>query len=225
MLFVISTLFLLVVVAVFCASTSRTVVVDVVIWKGIRSRSDTNRTGPESLFFYYPKLLYCPNQMLAAMLLSPNRVSLFKTLRLRSLFGARCMGHAIKTWSAFCSKAMHSYFGEGARIYSYMDECNCPISVCRRLSLIQAVRGKLILIGLVLVLGIKTRSLKEFSRYSTFHLWFAHLEARMPSRARLFKRFCAAGINERLNFNLSRRASEYPLDKPNKILSSSRDPR
>ena len=224
MLFVILTLFLLVVVAVFCASTSRTVIVDVVIWKGIRSRSDTNRTGPEGLSFYYRKLLYCPDQMLAAMLLS-LRILSFKTLRLRTSCGIRCMEHAIKMWSAFCLKAMHLYFGEGARIYSYMDECNCPISVRRRLSLTQAVRGKLILIGLVLVLGIKTRSLKVFSRYSTFHLWFSHLEARMPSRARLSKRFCAAGINERLDFNLSRRGSEYPLERPNKILSRSRDPR
>ena len=91
----------------FCASTSRTVIVDVVIWKGIRSRSDTNRTGPQGLSFYYRKLLYCPDQMLAAMLLSQNRVSLFKTPRLRAPFGARCMGHAIKMWSAFCSEAMH----------------------------------------------------------------------------------------------------------------------
>ena len=54
-----------------------------------------------------PQALYCPDQMLAAMLLSQNRVSLFKTLRLCAPFGARCMGHAIKTWSAFCSEAMH----------------------------------------------------------------------------------------------------------------------
>ena len=161
--------------------------------------------------------------MLAAMLLS-LRVLSFKTLRLRAPCGARCMGYAIKSWSAFCSKAMHSYFGEGAKIYLYMDECNCPISVRRRLSLTQAVGGKLILIGLVLVLGIKTRSLKVFSGYSTFHLWFAHLEARMPSRARLSKRFCSAGINERLDFNFSRQASEYPHEKPNQILSRSRDP-
>ena len=42
----------------------------IVVWKGIYSRSDTNRTGPEGLFFYYPSLLYCPDQMLAVMLCS-----------------------------------------------------------------------------------------------------------------------------------------------------------
>ena len=29
----------------------------VVIWKGIHSRSDTNRTGAEGLSFYYPRLI------------------------------------------------------------------------------------------------------------------------------------------------------------------------
>ena len=36
--------------------------------KGIHSRSDTNRTGAKGLSFYYPRLLYCLNQMLAVML-------------------------------------------------------------------------------------------------------------------------------------------------------------
>ena len=49
--------------------------------KGIHSRSDTNRTGAEGLSFYYPRLLYCPDQMLAVMLLSQHRVSSSKTVR------------------------------------------------------------------------------------------------------------------------------------------------
>ena len=78
--------------------------------KGIHSRSDTNRTGAEGLSFYYPKLLHCLDQMLAVMLLSQHRVSSSKTVRPRAPCGARCIGHAVKTWSAVCSEAPHSQF-------------------------------------------------------------------------------------------------------------------
>ena len=40
----------------------------VIVWKGIHSRSDTNRTGAKGLSLYYPRLLYCLDQMLAVML-------------------------------------------------------------------------------------------------------------------------------------------------------------
>ena len=65
--------------------------------KGIHSRSDTNRTGAEGLYFYYPRLLHCLNQMLAVMLLSQHRVSSSKTVRPRAPCGARCIGHAVST--------------------------------------------------------------------------------------------------------------------------------
>ena len=130
-------------------------VVVVVVWKGAHSRSDTNRTEAADLHFYYPKLLYCPDHILAVMLLSQHRVSSFKTVRPRAQCGARCMGHDVKTWSAVCSEAPHLQFGEGARPHLCMDEWNRPTSVRRRLSLTQAVRGKIIPIGLALVLGIK----------------------------------------------------------------------
>ena len=103
--------------------------------KGIHSRSDTNRTEAEGLSFYYPRLLHCLNQVLAVVLLSQHRVSSFKTVRPRAPCGARCIGHAISTWSAVCSEAPHSQFGEGARPHLCMDEWNCPTSVRRRLSL------------------------------------------------------------------------------------------
>ena len=73
--------------------------------KGINSRSDTNRTGAEGLSFYYPRLLHCLNQMLAVVLLSQHRVSSSKTVRPRAPCGARCIGHAVSTWSAVCSEA------------------------------------------------------------------------------------------------------------------------
>ena len=103
--------------------------------KGIHSRPDTNRTGAEGLSFYYPRLLHCLDQMLAVMLLSQHRVSSSKTVRPRAPCGARCMGHIVSTWSAVCSEAPHSQFGEGARPHLCMDKWNRPTPVCRRLSL------------------------------------------------------------------------------------------
>ena len=88
-----------------------------VIWKGIRFRSDTNRTGAEGLFFYYPRLLYCLNKMLAVVLLSQHRVSIAQTVRPRAPCSARCMGYVIRTWSAICSGVPRSQFGEGARAF------------------------------------------------------------------------------------------------------------
>ena len=93
--------------------------------KGIHFRSDTNRTGAEGLSFYYPRLLHCLNQMLAVVSLSQHRVSSSKTIRPRAPCGARCIGHAVNTWSAVCSVAPHSPFGEGARIvYGRMESPN-----------------------------------------------------------------------------------------------------
>ena len=86
--------------------------------------------------------------MLAVMLLSHNRVSSSKTVRPRVPCGARCMGHAIRTWSAVCSAALHSQFGEGARPHLCMEEWNCPAAVLKRLSLTQAARDKPIPTGL-----------------------------------------------------------------------------
>ena len=138
--------------------------------KGIHSRSDTNRIGAEGLSFYYPRLLHCLNQMLAVMLLSQHRVSSSKTVRPRAPCGARCIGHAVRTWSAVCSEAPHSQYGEGARPHLCMDKCNRPTPVRRRLNLTQTARGKPIPTGLAMVSGTKARSLEAFSQYSVFHL-------------------------------------------------------
>ena len=129
-----------------------------------------NRTGAEGLSFYYPTLLHCLDQMLAVVLLSQHRVSSFKTVRPRAPCGARCIGHAVSTWSAVCSEAPHSQFGEGERPHLCMDEWNCPTPVRRRLSLTPAARGKPIPAGLAPVSGTKARSLETFSQYSVFHL-------------------------------------------------------
>ena len=49
------------------------------------------------------------------MSLSQHQVSSSKTVRPRAPCGARCIGHAVRTWSAVCSEVPHSQFGEGAR--------------------------------------------------------------------------------------------------------------
>ena len=82
--------------------------------------------------------------MLAVVLLSQHRVSSSKTVRPRAPCGARCIGHAVRTWSAVFSEAPHSQFGEGARPHLCMDEWNRPTPVRRRLSLDQAARSKTI---------------------------------------------------------------------------------
>ena len=111
-------------------------------------RSDISRTGAEGLSFYYPRLLHCLNQMLAVVLLSQHRVSSSKIVRPRAPCGARCIRHAVSTWSVVCSEVPHSQFGEGARAHLYMDEWNRSTPVRRRLSLTQATRGKPIPTGL-----------------------------------------------------------------------------
>ena len=116
--------------------------------KGIHYRSDTNSTGAQDLSFYYPRLLYCLNQMLAVVLLSQHRVLSSKTVRPRAPCGARCIGYAVRTWFADCSKAPHTQFGEGARPHLCMDKWIRPTPIRRRLSLTQATRGKLIPTGL-----------------------------------------------------------------------------
>ena len=80
--------------------------------KRIQFRSDTNRTGAEGLSFYYPRMLHCLDQMLAVVLLSQHRVSSSKIIRPRAPCGARCIEHAVGTWSGVCSEAPHSQFSE-----------------------------------------------------------------------------------------------------------------
>ena len=108
--------------------------------------------------------------MLAVMLLSQHRVSSSKTVRPCALCGARCIGHAVRTWSAVCSEARHLQFGKGTRPHLCIDKYNAPTPVPRWLSLTQPARDKPIKTGLAPALGTKARSLEAFSQYSVFHL-------------------------------------------------------
>ena len=78
------------------------------------------------------------------------------------------MGHAVRTWSAVCSKALHSQFGEGARPHLYMDERNRPTPVLKRLSLTQAAREKPIPTGLYQPWAQKHGAWKQFHSIRLF---------------------------------------------------------
>ena len=75
----------------------------------------------------------------------------------------------------------------------------------------QAARGKPIPTGLAPILGTKARNLEAPSQYSVFHLRFVYSEVRMPSLARLSKRFRAADTNGRLNLILAGRYFERDI--------------
>ena len=73
--------------------------------------------------FYYTKLLYFPDELLQAIVLSQHPGLSSRTVRPRALCGALCMGHAVRTWSAVCSGAPFSQFSKGARPYlCHMDK-------------------------------------------------------------------------------------------------------
>ena len=176
--------------------------------KGIHSRSETNRTGAKGLSFYYTRLLHCLNQMLAVMLLSQHQVLSSKTVRPRAPWGARCIGHAVSTWSAVCSEAPHLQFGEGARPHLCMDKWNRSTPVRRQLSLTQAARVKPIPTGL----AQKHEAWKHF--HSTpFSICDLSIQKR-GCLATLSKRFRAAGTNGRLELTLTWKVSEDPLKRP-----------
>ena len=117
-----------------------------------------------------PQTAALPGSDAGSDIIKPASSFVFQTVRPRAPCGARCIGHAVSTWSAVCSEAPHSQFGEGARPHLCMDEWNHPTPVRRRLSLTQAARGKPIPTSLTLVSGTKAQSLEAFSQYSVFHL-------------------------------------------------------
>ena len=96
-------------------------------------RFSDKQTGTDGLSFYYPRMLYCRAQMLKWMFLIQHCVLSSKTVRLRVPCCARCMGQAIRKWSALCSRKPYSRFSKGARRHLCMYKRNCPTSVHRRL--------------------------------------------------------------------------------------------
>ena len=111
-----------------------------------------------------PQIVALPESDAGIGVIKQHRVSSSKFVRPRAPCDARCTGHAVSTWSAVCSEAPHSQFGEGARPHLCMDEWNRPTPVCRRLILTQAARRKPTPTGLAPVPSTKARSLKAFSQ-------------------------------------------------------------
>ena len=172
------------------------------------------RMGIESLSFYHPSLLCWLDQMLAVTELSQHLVSSSKTVRPIISRGAQCIGHVKKMWSAVCSLAPHSHFAEEARPHLCMDEPKRPMPIRRRLSLTQAVRVKLIPIGLELNLEMWTPSVDNLLEYSVSHVKFIHWAARMPNSDKLRNSFRAAGTNGCPDFSLSLLAACDPFSWP-----------
>ena len=85
--------------------------------------------GPRVYPFYYPRLLYCLDQMLAVTVLSQHRVLSSKTVSPLAPCSVRGMGHVIRTWSAVRLEATHSDFYEIARLHLCIDEWNFPTPV------------------------------------------------------------------------------------------------
>ena len=161
--------------------------------------------------------------MLTAREFSQHLVSSSKTVRPNIPRGARCVGHCEIMWSAVCSLAPHSQFGKGARPHLYMDEPKRPTPERRRLSLTQEALGRLMPIGLVLTLGMKSWSPEILSEYSMFHLAFVHWATRVPIVDRLSSSFRAAGTNGCLDLSLFLSALCGPTRQPCRIWSGSRE--
>ena len=142
-----------------------------VVWKSIHSRLDTNKIGAKSLSFYYPRLLYCPDQLWAIMVMSQHQVLSFKIIRSCAPCGALCIGCAIKIWFVVYLETPHLQFCKGVRLNLCMHEWNHLTLVCRQVSLTQGFKDKLIPTRLVLVMGIKHKAC--FSQCSMFHLYIA----------------------------------------------------
>ena len=81
---------------------------------------------------------------------------------------ARCVGHCEMTWSAVCSLAPHSQFGNGARPHLRFDEQKRPTLERRWLSLIQDALDKPI--DLVLTLGMKALIDDRLLRWSGWQM-------------------------------------------------------
>ena len=194
----------------------------IVVWRA--STPSQTQTGLGwGFILLLPQAAALP-QMLAVVLLSQHRVSSSKIIRPCAPCGARCIRHAVRTWSAVCSEVPHLQFGEGVRLHLCMDEWNHPTPVCRWLSLTQAAWGKPIPTDLAPVPGTKALSLEAPSEYSVFHLWFVHSEAQMPSLASCPKNSMQLRTNRFLDLSHTWQVSEDPLKRPCKIWSGSRDP-
>ena len=117
--------------------------------KAINSGSNTN-TGDKGLSLYYPRLLHCLDQMLAATVLSQHWVSSSRTIRPPTPYHAQCrlMGTLLRRGLQFfqwhCTRNLVKK--RDSIVLGKMKPPNTslqvidlnPILVCRRLILVEA---------------------------------------------------------------------------------------
>ena len=74
------------------------------------------------LILLLPQTAALPESDAGSGVIKPASNFVIQNRQPRASCGARCIGHAVSTWSAVCSEAPHSQFGEGARPHLCMDE-------------------------------------------------------------------------------------------------------
>ena len=84
----------------------------------VRHKQDWGR----GFIFLLPQTAELPESDAGSGVIKSASSFVIQTVRLRAPCGARCIGHAVRTWSTVCSEAPHSQFGEGARPHLCMDE-------------------------------------------------------------------------------------------------------
>ena len=88
----------------------------------VRHKQDWGR----GFILLLPQTAALPESDAGSGAINPLSSFVIQTVRPRAPCGARCIGHVVRTWSAVCSEAPHSRFGEGARPHLCMDKGNRP---------------------------------------------------------------------------------------------------
>ena len=88
----------------------------------VRHKQDWGR----GFILLLPQTAALPESDAGSGVIKPALSFVIQNRQPRAPCGARCIGHAVRTWSAVCSEAPHSQFGEGARPHLCMDEWNRP---------------------------------------------------------------------------------------------------
>ena len=164
-------------------------------------------TGVEVYAFTTPG---CPT---VVMLLNKNGVFLSKTIRPRAPCDARCMGHAIRTWSTVCSAAPHLQFSEGARPHLCVNERRIantsPKAVELNPSCLEQAHSNRPGTGS----GYKNTNLGSILKILRVQFMVRPLRSTDAKSNKVVQRFRAAGTNGRLNLSFSWRASKDLLKR------------
>ena len=75
----------------------------------VRHKQDWGR----GFILLLPQTAVLPGSDAGSDVIKPALSFVIQNRQTRAPCGARCIGHAVSTWSAVCSEAPHSQFGEG----------------------------------------------------------------------------------------------------------------